>query len=87
MLRRSVVRRAGLAVVLVLASLGALAWPAPARSAGACAAPELRVYKREGELELACGGKVTRIMAATFGASPLGPKEREGDERTPEGVR
>jgi hypothetical protein len=25
-------------------------------------------------------------MAATFGASPVGPKEREGDERTPEGT-
>jgi murein L,D-transpeptidase YafK len=25
-------------------------------------------------------------MAATFGGNPVGPKEREGDQRTPEGV-
>ncbi len=66
--------------------MGALAWPTAAESATPCASAEIRVFKREGELDLVCGGKATRTMPATFGASPVGPKEREGDERTPEGT-
>jgi len=56
-------------------------------SAGAsCPSPEIRVYKKEGELELWCGGARARTMGATFGANPVGAKEREGDEKTPEGT-
>jgi murein L,D-transpeptidase YafK len=84
--RRPLLRYASLCVALAAIGFAALAWPSSAESAGPCAGPELRVFKREGELELVCGGKVTRIMPATFGASPVGPKEREGDERTPEGT-
>src|SRR5262249_27427458 len=47
---------------------------------------EIRVFKREGTVELLCEGAVRRTMAATFGKNPVGPKEREGDERTPEGT-
>ena len=86
MTRRTLLRRASFGLVLVVGGLAALAWPRAAESAAPCASPELRVFKREGELELVCGGKVTRTMPATFGASPIGPKEREGDERTPEGT-
>ena len=84
--RRTLVRR--LAAVSILAAAGCvlLAWPGAAESAGACASPEIRVYKRSGELELVCDGKVRKTMPATFGANPIGPKEREGDERTPEGT-
>jgi murein L,D-transpeptidase YafK len=63
-----------------------LAWPSSAIGAGHCPSPEIRVYKREGELELWCGGAVARTMPATFGANPIGPKIQEGDERTPEGA-
>jgi hypothetical protein len=62
-----------------------LAWPTGASGEEACKAPEIRVYKREGSLELLCEGKLRRTMAATFGGDPVGPKEREGDQRTPEG--
>ncbi len=86
MLRRTLVRRVTLATLLFAAPLAALAWPSRAESAGVCASPEIRVWKREGELELVCGGVVRRVVPATFGADPVGPKEREGDERTPEGV-
>ena len=86
MARRTLLRRASFGLVLVVAAFAALAWPRAAESAAPCASPELRVFKREGELELVCAGKVTRTMPATFGASPIGPKEREGDERTPEGT-
>jgi murein L,D-transpeptidase YafK len=78
----------------VLAALGcsvagvlvALAWPAPAGGEEACRTPEIRVYKREGAVELLCEGAVRRTMAATFGSNPVGPKEQEGDQRTPEGT-
>jgi murein L,D-transpeptidase YafK len=77
----------------VLAALGccltgvlvSLAWPARAGGEEACRAPEIRVYKREGAVELLCDGAVRRTMAATFGSHPVGPKEQEGDQRTPEG--
>jgi murein L,D-transpeptidase YafK len=68
------------------AALVALAWPGGASGEEPCRAPEIRVYKREGTVELLCEGAVRRTMAATFGANPVGPKEREGDERTPEGT-
>jgi murein L,D-transpeptidase YafK len=77
-------------VLLALVALSfiacALCWPSPAASLSACKAPSLHVFKREGVLELWCDGKVTREMGATFGANPVGTKEREGDEKTPEGT-
>jgi murein L,D-transpeptidase YafK len=60
-------------------------WPSASAGPKACSAPEIRVFKKEGELELWCGGAREGTMPATFGAHPNGPKEREGDERTPEG--
>jgi len=74
-----------LAVVLAFAA-AALAWPARATGGDPCPAPELRIYKREGLLELRCEGALRRTVAATFGGNPVGPKEQEGDQRTPEGV-
>jgi murein L,D-transpeptidase YafK len=77
--------RLGLAAAGITAAL-AIALAMPGRPEGiACAQPEIRVYKDEGTLELFCSGKLRRSMPATFGANPRGPKEREGDERTPEG--
>lgn len=70
-----------IAVALVVA-----AWPWRAGGEETCRSPELRIYKREGALELLCDGAVRRTMAATFGGNPVGPKEREGDQRTPEGT-
>jgi murein L,D-transpeptidase YafK len=64
----------------------ALAIPSGASGTEPCKAPEIRVYKREGTVELLCEGAVRRTMPATFGGDPLGPKTREGDQRTPEGT-
>jgi murein L,D-transpeptidase YafK len=50
-----------------------------------CPEAEIHVYKDEGTLELLCSGAVSRSFPVTFGADPVGPKEREGDEKTPEG--
>src|SRR5277367_1667981 len=68
------------------ATLVALAWPAGADGEEPCRAAEIRVYKQEGAVELLCDGAVRRTMAATFGGNPVGAKEQEGDQRTPEGT-
>ena len=75
-----------LVLVVLSVSASALSWPSPKTTARACRAPSIHVFKREGVLELRCEGKVAREMGATFGKNPRGPKEREGDERTPEGT-
>ena len=72
--------------VASVALLAALAWPGGASGDEPCKAPEIRIYKREGALDLVCGGAVRRTMPATFGGDPVGPKEREGDQKTPEGA-
>jgi murein L,D-transpeptidase YafK len=46
----------------------------------------VHVYKRESAVELHCDGALLRTFPATFGGRPSGRKEREGDERTPEGT-
>jgi murein L,D-transpeptidase YafK len=51
-----------------------------------CAKAEIRIFKDEGTLELVCAGTVSRSYPVTFGGSPMGPKEREGDQKTPEGT-
>ncbi len=79
-------RRLALALTGIPAlALCALAWPAGASGEEPCRDPEIHIFKREGALELRCEGKPRRTMAATFGGDPTGPKEREGDQRTPEG--
>ncbi len=50
-----------------------------------CESPALLVRKNQATLELWCGKNLTRSFPATFGANPVGPKQQEGDERTPEG--
>lgn len=75
-----------LGVFLIGMLLLMLGWPGSADSAQTCDSPEIFIYKKEGVLELWCKGSLRRSMAATFGANPAGPKEREGDEKTPEGT-
>jgi murein L,D-transpeptidase YafK len=72
--------------VTIVGGVAALTWPSSAAGLETCRSPEIRIYKREGALDLVCDGAVRRSMAATFGGNPSGPKEEEGDERTPEGV-
>ena len=64
--KRHLVAAFGLSLAGVL---GALAWPARAGGAEACRAPEIRIYKREGALDLLCDGALRRTMPATFGAA------------------
>lgn len=78
--------RIAAAVGLPLAGLAlALAWPGRASGGAVCKEAEIRIYKKEGTLELRCEGALRRRLPATFGGDPVGPKEREGDQKTPEG--
>ncbi|MCC6526017.1 MAG: L,D-transpeptidase family protein [Polyangiaceae bacterium] len=43
------------------------------------------VHKAARILELHCGARVVRRFEASLGFAPVGPKEQEGDGRTPEG--
>jgi len=52
---------------------------------GAEKADLVRVVKREKRLYLVRDGEVFASFHVVFGANPMGHKERQGDERTPEG--
>lgn len=78
-------------LITVFASMtiaGALLFAPPMSEAkpAACEKPEIVIRKKDAALDLMCAGKKSKTFAATFGANPVGQKEREGDERTPEGV-
>ena len=75
----------GMATVTVVVTISALGWPSSEPKQLTCSNPSIRVFKREAVLELWCNGQLQTKMDATFGANPVGHKEREGDERTPEG--
>lgn len=47
---------------------------------------QLVVYKRERKLVLLSQGKEVRSYRVALGSEPVGPKSRQGDHRTPEGV-
>lgn len=51
-----------------------------------CLRPSIHIDKSDGVLDLRCSGRPFRRFDVTFGANPVGPKLREGDERTPEGA-
>lgn len=46
----------------------------------------VRVFKAERRLELIDGGTIMRSYSIALGGNPVGHKQREGDERTPEGT-
>jgi murein L,D-transpeptidase YafK len=49
-------------------------------------ADHLVVYKRERKLVLLSQGKELRSYKIALGGEPVGPKTRQGDHRTPEGL-
>jgi murein L,D-transpeptidase YafK len=44
------------------------------------------VLKKERTLELLSQGKVVKVYKVALGGDPVGPKTRQGDHKTPEGV-
>jgi murein L,D-transpeptidase YafK len=71
--------RRGVLLVLLLC-LAQTPFGAPAQKAD-----KVLVVKSEKRLYLMKDGKPIASYRATFGANPVGHKERQGDERTPEG--
>jgi murein L,D-transpeptidase YafK len=69
----------GLGAALLAGAGRAAPPPAP------CAAPAITVRKAARQLELACDGTVRARYRVSLGRDPRGPKQREGDGRTPEG--
>lgn len=77
--------RTRLLAVLAVLSLGALGWgQADARSG--LRADRVLVLKKERTLELLSRGKVIKSYKVALGGNPIGPKTRQGDHKTPEGV-
>ncbi|MDX2150315.1 MAG: L,D-transpeptidase family protein [Bryobacteraceae bacterium] len=56
------------------------------RMSGDPAADRIIVNKQQRELLLLRGGRVIRHYRIALGRTPVGPKEREGDGKTPEGA-
>jgi murein L,D-transpeptidase YafK len=69
------------AVAIVLLAPGGAA--VPVRSA--CAEPTLVVRKGARVLQLSCSGRPRARYRLSLGREPTGPKQLEGDGRTPEG--
>jgi murein L,D-transpeptidase YafK len=44
------------------------------------------VMKKERTLTLMSGGKVLKVYKIALGGNPVGPKQQEGDHKTPEGT-
>jgi murein L,D-transpeptidase YafK len=76
------------AVGLITSLAGLLTWanwPAPPLPPGS-KADRIVVHKAARELVLLSGGRELRRYRVSLGAQPRGAKEREGDQRTPEGL-
>ena len=83
-MRRAVMLVASVAIGLV--SIGGALWasrPGPG-AIGRCADPHIVVVKHLARLTLRCA-EGEHAYPVTFGAAPVGHKQRRGDERTPEG--
>jgi murein L,D-transpeptidase YafK len=70
-----------LSVCLLSASLTAQSTAIPVLHAD-----HVVVLKRERTLELFSQGKVIKTFKVALGGDPVGPKTRQGDHKTPEGV-
>lgn len=61
-------------------------WPVAVAQNSSFSVDRLVVYKRERKLVLFSHGKEVRSYKVAMGGEPVGPKSRQGDHRTPEGV-
>ncbi len=61
-------------------------WPVTFAQNSTFTVDRLVVYKRERKLVLLSQGKEVRSYRVALGGEPVGPKSRQGDHRTPEGV-
>ena len=61
-------------------------WPVAVAKNSSSNVDRLMVYKRERKLVLLSQGKQVRSYKVALGGEPVGPKSRQGDHRTPEGI-
>ncbi len=71
----------GLAILLT----GLCLFAAPARAGDFPMADKIVVEKENRKLHLMRNGEIFRTFEVALGVAPIGDKEREGDQRTPEG--
>lgn len=71
---------------LALAGLALVAPPLVAGAAASDKADGILVVKSKRKLMLMRDGNVMRTFPVALGADPVGPKRRQGDSRTPEGL-
>lgn len=74
-----------IAGVALTALLAAAHWPTTPLPDGS-AADRVVVDKSDARMSLYDGGTLLREYRVSLGGQPVGPKQTEGDERTPEGV-
>jgi len=84
-LRRKVGCVASLCALLLVAA-GALATRAEPGEAHLPQADKILVKKSARLMQLVRGRRVLRTYRVALGQNPLGPKRRQGDKRTPEGI-
>jgi murein L,D-transpeptidase YafK len=84
-MRRYMVRITVVCLVAVTALLGWANWPERSIAPGVVA-DRVVVLKSKRQLELHAKGKLLKSYVVSLGRHPVGPKEREGDKRTPEGL-
>jgi murein L,D-transpeptidase YafK len=72
-------------VLIIIGGLTFANWPPRALPAGVTA-DRIVVRKEARELTLFCNGAPLKTYEVSLGEEPAGPKRREGDNRTPEGV-
>lgn len=57
----------------------------PQAAAPSAQADRIVVFKKEHKMQLLRGEKVLRTYRISLGSEPVGPKQRQGDHKTPEG--
>ena len=75
----------GLGLACVAVSVVAAGAPASAPAPPPCPDPAITVRKAARALDLTCRGRPRARFGVSLGRAPKGPKQREGDGRTPEG--
>jgi murein L,D-transpeptidase YafK len=80
------VRKLGvIAAILVLGALAVYQYRPEGSLPPGSQADQVVVYKAKRTLTLMQGGRPLKAYHVSLGANPVGPKNQEGDEKTPEG--
>src|SRR5206468_2142768 len=70
----------------MLSAIALIGFAVPSRVGAQQKADRIIVHKKEHTMELLHAGQVIRTYRIALGGNPVGPKTKQGDHRTPEGV-